>query len=137
MGDGRGHGKGKGTKGKSKSKCSPEEIRHAAQLNAWRDSEDLPRKSPGSCHTCQSPVCSVNAQRILELQLVERDEFPLPSQPGAGTVRFSLEKVRSQRKFRCIKGGVMTSSKALLVDNEVSFSLGLTHVLHMGVTKRW
>ena len=51
----------------------------------------------------------------------------------------SLVKVRSQPKFRCtgIKGGLMTSSKALLVDNEVSFSLGLTHVLHMGVTKRW
>ena len=54
-------------------------------------------------------------------------------------VRFSLVKLKNQPKFRCtgIKGGLMTSSKALLVDNEVSFSLGLTHVLHMGVTKRW
>ena len=49
LGDGGGHGKGKGTKGKSKSKCSPEEIRHAAQLNAWRDSEDLPVKTQSCC----------------------------------------------------------------------------------------
>ena len=54
-------------------------------------------------------------------------------------VRFSLEKVRSQPKFRCTgtKGGLMTSSRALLFDNEVRFSLVLTHVLHMGMPQCW
>ena len=66
---------------------------------------------------------------------------PLPSQPEAsavvlierGEVLPRLVKVRSQPQFRCtgLKGGLMTSSRAPLVDNEVSFSLA------MGVTKSW
>ena len=67
MGDGGGHGKGKGTKGKSKSKCSPEEIRHAAQLNAWRDSEDLPRKSPGSVTRAKARSAAFHAAKAAAL----------------------------------------------------------------------
>ena len=60
---GRGHGKGKGTKGTSKSQCSPEEIRHAAQLNAWRESEDLPRKSPGSVTRAKARSAAYHAAK--------------------------------------------------------------------------
>ena len=60
---GRGHGKGKGTKGTSKSQCSDEEIRHAAQLNAWRESEDLPRKSPGSVTRAKAPSAAYHAAK--------------------------------------------------------------------------
>ena len=122
MGDGGSHGKGKGTKGKSKSKCSPEEIRHAAQLNAWRDSEDLLRKSSGSVTRAKARSAAFHAAKAAALdaqgigppvvkppppppppprerrgkrsentgaavRLVERDEFPLPSQPGAGNAK--------------------------------------------------
>ena len=67
MGGGRGHGKGKGTKGKSKSKCSPEEIRHAAQLNAWRESEDLPRYSPGSVTRAKARSAAFHAAKAAAL----------------------------------------------------------------------
>ena len=62
MSDGGGHGKGKG-KGKPRSKCSPEEIRHAARLNAWRDSEDLPRKSPGSVTRAKARSAAFHAAK--------------------------------------------------------------------------
>ena len=123
MSDGGDHGKGKG-KGKPRSKCSPEEIRHAARLNAWRDSEDLPRKSPGSvtrakarsaayhaakaaAHDAQDigppvvkpppppppPPCEKKCKRSentgAAVRLVERDESPLLSQPGAGSAMAS------------------------------------------------
>ena len=61
---GRGHGKGKGTKGTSKSQCSPEEIRHAAQLNSWRESEDLPRKSPGSVTRAKARSAAYHAAKV-------------------------------------------------------------------------
>ena len=57
----------KGTKGKSKSKCSPEEIRHAAQLNAWRESEDLPRKSPGSVTRAKARSAAFHAAKAAAL----------------------------------------------------------------------
>ena len=119
MSDGGGHGKGKG-KGKPRSKCSPEKIRHAARLNAWRDSEDLPRKSPGSVTRAKARSAAFHAAKAAAqdargigppvvkppppppppprdrrgkrsentgaaVRLVERDESPLPSQPGTGS----------------------------------------------------
>ena len=121
MSDGGDHGKGKG-KGKPRSKCSPEEIRHAARLNAWRDSEDLPRKSPGSVTRAKARSAAYHAAKAAAhdaqdigppvvkppppppprerkgkrsentgaaVRLVERDESPLLSQPGAGSAMAS------------------------------------------------
>ncbi|CAE7671668.1 unnamed protein product [Symbiodinium sp. CCMP2456] len=63
MDDGKGRGKTKSTKGKFKSKRSPEEIMHAAQINALRESESLPKKSPGSVSRAKARSAAFHAAK--------------------------------------------------------------------------
>ena len=56
-------GKGKGAKGKATSSRSEEEIRHARLINAQREGEDLPKKSPGSVSRAKARSAAFHAAK--------------------------------------------------------------------------